>query len=159
MTRTRSEYRLRSLEGLPTRPDVEHRPPTDTDRAALAHLLLDAYRDTIDDEGEDLDDALDAIDHYLAVIDRDHLTIVDGQDATPIAACFVLSVDGIVYIDPIIVATAHQRDGLGGRLTLATLHGLADGGIDEVGATITDGNTPSERLFIRLGFERVGAWE
>jgi L-amino acid N-acyltransferase YncA len=35
---------------------------------------------------------------------------------------------------------------------------LAASGIRVVGATITDGNVPSERLFTRLGFQRVGAW-
>jgi L-amino acid N-acyltransferase YncA len=40
-------------------------------------------------------------------------------------------------------------------MTLAT---LAESGVTEVGATITDGNEPSQRLFTSLGFERVGAW-
>ena len=158
MGRTRSEYRLRSLDDLPARPDITARPPSDADREALARLLLDAYRDTIDDEGEDLDDTRDAIDHYLGVIHRDRSIVVE-QDGEPVAACFVVCVDGALYIDPIIVSTSHQRSGLGGEVVLAVLHRLAVGGITEVGATVTDGNIPSERLFARLGFERVGAWE
>jgi L-amino acid N-acyltransferase YncA len=39
-----------------------------------------------------------------------------------------------------------------------SLRSLAEAGIDEVGAVITDGNTPSERLFARFGFVRVGEW-
>ena len=159
MGRTRSEYRLRSLDDLPARPDITARPPAEADRETLARLLLDAYRDTIDDEGEDLDDARDAIDHYLGVIDRERSAVVVDADAAPVAACFVLTVDGIVYIDPIIVATAHQGGGLGAALVADVLRRLAADGITEVGATVTDGNIPSERLFARLGFERVGAWE
>ncbi len=157
MARTRSEYRLRSLDELPARPDVDARPPRDDDRAPLAHLLLDAYRGTIDDEGEDLDDALAAIDHYLAVIDRDRSLVFEHADELA-AACFVLTVEGVHYIDPIVVATGHQRSGLGARLVLHVLHGLAAHGVDEVGATITDGNVPSERLFAGLGFGRIGTW-
>ena len=160
MNRTRSEYRLRSLGDLPARRELDARRPVDADRTVLAELMLDAYRDTIDDEGEDLDDALAAIDHYLAIIHREQSLVVE-HDGAPVAACFVLSVDDTLYIDPVIVAKRHQRSGLGGRLVLAVLHGLASGNTEEptqVGATITDGNEPSERLFARLGFERVGAW-
>lgn len=35
---------------------------------------------------------------------------------------------------------------------------LAGAGVAEVGAVITDGNFPSERLFQRLGFIRLGEW-
>ena len=38
------------------------------------------------------------------------------------------------------------------------LGSLGDAGISEVGATITDGNVASERLFIGLGFHRQGPW-
>jgi len=35
---------------------------------------------------------------------------------------------------------------------------LHDAGVGEIGAVITDGNTASERLFMALGFVRVGPW-
>jgi hypothetical protein len=38
------------------------------------------------------------------------------------------------------------------------LASLAAAGIAEVGATITDGNLASERLFTGLGFGRCGEW-
>jgi hypothetical protein len=41
------------------------------------------------------------------------------------------------------------------QLCLASLAAI---GISEVGATITDGNVASERLFTGLGFDRRGAW-
>lgn len=41
------------------------RPPSPRDRIELAHLLLDAYHGTIDDEGETITEALEVIDGYL----------------------------------------------------------------------------------------------
>lgn len=67
--RTRSEYRLQlGLTGLTAGnwPDSDLRAPLATDRDALAALLLDAYRGTIDDEGEDEAAALQAADHYMS---------------------------------------------------------------------------------------------
>ncbi len=157
MTRTRSEYRLAPIpDGLPeTRVEVE--PPDEGRREVLAQLLLDAYRGTIDDEGEDLDDARDAIDHYLGTILRSH-SVVLLEDSLLIAFSFVLTVGDVVYIDPVAVAPRHKRRGIGRAAVQASLASLRESGVEEVGATITDGNAPSERLFRSLGFVRVGAW-
>jgi L-amino acid N-acyltransferase YncA len=122
--------------------------------------MLDAYRGTVDDEGEGPDEALEAIDLYLQVSVRDHTIVVPaGGDGTRLLAfCSVSIVDDVHYVDPIVVAAAEKGRGLGTRLVLAALHSLADAGVDEVGATITDGNVPSERLFASLGFVRRGPW-
>jgi L-amino acid N-acyltransferase YncA len=37
------------------------------------------------------------------------------------------------------------------------IESLADAGVREVGAAITDGNVASERLFVGLGFTRRGS--
>ena len=75
------------IGAAPTAPDEQHR-----DR--LAALMLDAYRDTIDDDGESLDDALNAVDYYLASIVRPHSHVVlDGDDIAAFA--FVVVVNGV----------------------------------------------------------------
>ncbi len=66
--------------------------------------------------------------------------------------------NNVSYIDPVVVAATHKRLGFGGALVRRCLGSLADAGIFEVGATITDGNLASERLFIGLGFDRLGSW-
>ena len=48
--------------------------------------------------------------------------------------------------------------GLGRDAVCIALCSLANSGVDEVGATITDGNTASENLFVGLGFARIGPW-
>lgn len=157
MTRTRSEYRLVDLANLPHGGAAGAAPVTDAHRDALATLLLAAYRGTIDDEGEDLDDARDAIDHYLGIIVRDH-SIVVTEAGIPVAISFVVVVGGVHYIDPVAVDPSHKRRGIGRACVVASLRSMADASLSEVGATITDGNVASERLFHGLGFERRGTW-
>jgi L-amino acid N-acyltransferase YncA len=82
--------------------------------------------------------------------------MLDGSDL--VAFAFVVVVNDVHYIDPVVVAAARKRLGLGDALARRCLGSLADAGIPEVGATITDGNVASERLFIGLGFHRHGPW-
>lgn len=157
VTRTRSEYRLSPI--IVDRPSTERatRRVLDEDRPVLATLMLDAYRGTIDDEGETFDDALVAIDHYLANMLHEHSLVVTDDDRI-IAMAFVVEVDGVHYVDPIVVASDHKRTGLGRDAVRIVLSSLANAGVEEVGATITDGNAASESLFVGLGFARIGPW-
>jgi L-amino acid N-acyltransferase YncA len=140
-----------------TLPSLDARHPADSDRDALAALLLDGYRNTIDDEGEDLDDAYAAIDQYLARIERPHSYVVLEHDDV-IAFSFVVVVRGVHYVDPVVVSPARKQSGLGRATVQRCLGSLAAAGIFDVGAAITDGNVASERLFTSLGFDRRGAW-
>jgi hypothetical protein len=157
MTRTRSEYRMTPIRVAPAAPSVETCHPVGAQRDLLAALMLDAYRDTIDDEGEDLDDAGAAIDDYLASIVRPHSFVV-LEGVVPIAFAFVVVVNGLHYIDPVVVGRLRKRGGLGSAVVRHCLRSMADAGVSEVGATITDGNVASERLFAGLGFSRRGSW-
>lgn len=157
MTRSRSEYRLSPISVVSAPPSIEARHPAGTDRDALATLLLEGYRHTIDDEGEDLDDAYEAIDQYLTRIERPHSYVVIEQERL-VSFAFVVTVNQIHYIDPVVVAPPCKQRGLGRAAVQLCLASLAAAGVSEVGATITDGNIPSERLFAGLGFRRGGAW-
>ena len=129
----------------------------DADRDGLAQLMLDAYRGSVDDEGETFADACDAVDAMLTHCLRDH-SFVLKRDDTPIAMSLVIHLEGTYYIDPVAVAAPYKGAGLGRRLVAASLASLGDVGATEVGASITDGNEPSERLFASLGARRVGPW-
>lgn len=133
------------------------RSPVDADLDAVGALLLDAYQGTIDDEGEGDAEGLQAAAHYLARCRRPYSLLVIGHDAI-MAMAFVVVVKGLHYIDPVATAARWKGGGLGRAVVDESLARLASGGVEEVGAVITDGNEPSERLFTSLGFERVGAW-
>lgn len=158
--RTRSEYRGVSAAGGGRALPIGFRitEPGDDQRESLACLMLAAYRDTVDDEGENLDDAREAIDHYLASMVRQHSFVAVADADEPVAFSFVVVVDETCYVDPVVVAPAHQGCGLGRAIVAHSLRSLADAEVEIVGATITDGNVPSERLFTALGFRRVGPW-
>ncbi len=127
------------------------------DREVLATLLLDAYRGTIDDEGEDHDEALAAIDYYLGnILPGYSIVVFEGDRAVTMS--FVVVVNDQHYIDPVVTAASHKGRGLGEATVAESLRRLGAAGVHTVGATITDGNTPSERLFTVLGFAHVGSW-
>ena len=157
MTRTRSEYRLSPVAVAPPSAERVTRPVRNTDRDVLATLMLDAYRGTIDDEGEDVDDALAAVDEYMARMRHEHSFVVTEDDRV-VAMAFVTVHDGVHYVDPIVVAADRKRTGLGRDAVRMLLESLATAGVTDVGATITDGNTASESLFLGLGFARRGPW-
>jgi len=157
MTRTRSEYRLSPIATEPPSVKLLTREVNGTDRNAVATLMLDAYRGTIDDEGEDTADALAAVDYYLAEMQQQHSFVVIESDRV-VAMAFVTVVDGVHYVDPIVVASERKRTGLGRQAVRMLLNSLATAGITEVAATITDGNIASENLFVGLGFTRQGPW-
>lgn len=138
-------------------PGGDVRAPVGGDRDAIAALLLDAYRGTVDDEGEDDAEALQAADHYLSRCRAPASLLVVTGDAV-VAMSFVVVVKGRHYIDPVATAVRLKGRGLGRAIVHHSLSLLASEGIGEVGAVITDGNEASERLFRSLGFVRVGAW-
>jgi L-amino acid N-acyltransferase YncA len=159
MTRSRSEHLLHDAHTPPVDIVAERglRLAGDEDRDACAELVLDAYRGTVDDEGEGLVEARQAADDWLARRIAGCSVVIEEGDRI-VALSFVVMVGGRAYIDPVATATAWQRQGFGRRAVSASLHRLRGAGHQEVGAVITDGNIASERLFASLGFVRAGAW-
>jgi len=155
--RTRSEFRLSPIVLQPSTTKLTTRSVLASDRDELAALMLDAYQGTVDDEGETTIEALEAVDHYLSLIVHKHSFLVT-EASRVVAMAFTVVVDEVHYVDPIVVAAHRKQSGIGREAVTLVLESLAGDGIAEVGATITDGNIASERLFLGLGFTRRGAW-
>jgi RimJ/RimL family protein N-acetyltransferase len=144
-----------------TVPDLQLRAAQPTDAQALAELMLDAYRGTIDYDDKTLDDAVSEVRAYLA----------GERGGQPLLNVSRLAFEGSVLVTACLVADWHERQcpaiayvmtrarsknlGVGQQVLCATLRALRAQGHGKVRAVITEGNTPSERLFGRLGFQRV----
>ena len=127
---------------------------------ALAELTLDAYRGTIDYQGEDLQAARNDVQAYL-----------DGEPKAPlldcswtcwagetlVSACLIRWWDAldVPLVADIMTRADWKRRGLATALLRRTLHSLSARGYGEVCAHITEGNTASERVFIHERFAKV----
>jgi len=121
------------------------------DAGALARLMLEAYRGTIDSEDETLDDAIAEIDSYFDANPMLDSSFLIERDGNLVSAVLVSLIDEGPFVSYVITVPAHKNKGFGGRVTAAALDSLGARGHDEVAFYITVGNTPSEALFTRLG--------
>lgn len=137
------------------------RTPTVADTAVLADLMMDAYPGTIDFDGtETWDDAWREVDGFF-----------QGRSGMPLLDCsrLVLAGDEIVsaclvgmwaerqrpLLYYVMTAAGYKGQGLAGIALQKALQATAAAGYAEMVAFITEGNTPSEKLCLRAGFERV----
>jgi lactoylglutathione lyase len=155
---SRLEYRLaladREPHAVGAAPDA--RSPTTADREPLARLMLDAYRGTIDDEGESIDDAREEVDGWLASAPNlDSSRVVEASDGTLASAVLVSRLGELPIIAYAMTAPPHRSRGLASSLLSEVVSSLASKDERAVVAFITDGNLPSERVFTRAGFERL----
>lgn len=127
------------------------------DRDALAELMLDAYLGTIDYEGEGIDEALAEVDSYLADEPMLDSSWVAGEGATLASAILVSPYDeNQPIVGYVMTRAAAKGQGLAGILLERSISDLSRQGWSRLDAFITDGNVPSERLFLRAGATRVG---
>ena len=131
------------------------------DAPALATLMLDAYRGTIDDEGESPEGAVAEVSKTLA----------GGYGPMVWEASFVVpSTDDPRVLDSASIVTLSRDEpllafsltrpevqgrGLAGRSIRASARSLARLGHARILLVVTAGNTPAERLYEKLGFRDI----
>ena len=127
------------------------RPLTRDDREGLAHLMLDAYRGTIDSADETLEDAFDEVDAWY---DRspllEHSCAIRVDDRL-VSAVMVSDIEGSALVGYVMTAADRKSRGLGRQVVDRAFVGLRAAGHTRAVLFITEGNTPSERLFASLG--------
>lgn len=140
---------------------VQVRSPTADDLEALADVMLDAYRGTVDYDGEDLDDARTEVAGYLDASVGDAPLLgasrVALEDGRLVSACLVASwgLRDRPLVGYVMTRADAKRRGLGRALLTDAVSALCRAGHPDVRAVITEGNTPSERLFETVGFRRA----
>jgi len=133
---------------------------------ALAQLMLEAYRGTVDDAGETLADALREVGAFWAGTSGmtpwpEHSLGLVGPQDTVVAACLVGEWQSrrVPLIAYVLTHPNWQRQGLASRLLAQVLYQLQQCQQWPVYAVITVGNRPSEALMVRADFERTSALE
>jgi len=147
----RYEIDLTVVRPGPRPTEAELRALSHDDLDALAHLILDAYRGTIDDEGETMVEAVAEIQGWLDETPLLAHSIGAVFDGKLVAAVLVMTVDDAPFIAVVMTAAASKGSGLGRAVVEEALAGLHREGHRRVVLYITDGNVPSERLFASVG--------
>jgi hypothetical protein len=162
MTR-RLEYRLR-LEGYqPVGAPIKGiiwRHPVPDDKQIVANLMLDAYRGTIDDDGETIEDALNEVQSYFSKLPdavwlkSSWLAFINDE---LVCACLVgfwreRNAPLIAYI---MTGSRWKGNHFATNAVARSLQSLSGGKHTEVLAVITQGNLSSEKIFMSLGFMRL----
>jgi hypothetical protein len=75
-------------------------------------MILDAYRGTVDDEGEAYEKALTAVNDWLSRLESPHSVVLE-HDGQLVAVSFIVNVAGREYIDPVATVSRRKREGLG----------------------------------------------
>jgi GNAT superfamily N-acetyltransferase len=145
-----------SLQAGRTAPDdPESRPVEPDDRAALAALMLAAYRGTPDDAGEGPDEAATEVGRLFegafGLFDRAKSEVVFrlGLMAN---ATLVTDFRGCPLVAFTMTAPEWKRRGLARAGLLRTMERLRQAGCDEVTLAVTDANVDARRLYESLGF-------
>ena len=153
--------RLMRLEPLPELVEGDQdsvRCPLPEDRLALAQLMLDSYRGSVDDEGEDLAGSLREVDTLFASEYGDWLPSFSGiveLNGRPAAATLVTRWRNAPFIAFSLTHPDFRRRGLARRGLLRVIHALRAADDTCLQLVVTRGNTPAERLYEALGFVEV----
>ena len=129
----------------------EIRSPSLADADGLAQLMLDAYAGTIDYHGESITDARAEIEEYFSsepVLECSRVVEIGGELA---AATLVSLWDGAPQISYVMTRSSRKGQGLARVVLVSALDCLARTSNRVVNASITEGNTASEKLFASLG--------
>ena len=162
----RHEYRLELAVANP-RMDLQApvgmsvRAVSPGDTLSLAELMLDAYRNTIDYEGEGIAEAVAEVEGHFSRAAKypaisQHSLVLGCRDSIA-CACLLEFWEkrNVPLVGYVMCRSVNKRQGLATFALHQAIGRLKSAGYPELRAIITEGNAPSESLFARAEFERI----
>ncbi len=154
---TFEEQKVTSNEFSPT---YQVRSPTESDVDELAELMFDSYQGTIDYDGETIQKAKSEVKSYFERPDSRPLiscSLVALLEGRIISACLLSKWEmrPNPLISYIMTRSNFRGKGLGRAIVYMALQRVRTAGCNGAVAVVTEGNIPSERLLVGLGFRRV----
>lgn len=134
------------------------RPITTDDIPALAQLVLDAYKGTIDDEGETLDEVLKAIQDTFAGTSGELLhscSFMIEEHGQALASTLVTLWHEQPLLAYAMTHPAAQNQGMGRFLIQKSIESLRAQGYQDLSLFVTKGNLPAQHLYEQLGFQTM----
>lgn len=135
------------------------RAPRMADAQAVATLMLDAYRGTIDDEGETPAETLEVVQQLFAgqygtmLWNISEVTERASTAGSRLVAATICTVwEGRPFVAFSVTAPDCKRQGLARAGLVRAINRLAAAGDPVLRLVVTHGNEPAERLYSSLGF-------
>jgi GNAT superfamily N-acetyltransferase len=157
MSRRRFEMRL-NLTPQEVDPDQPARLVSRADVPELAHLMIGAYRGTIDDEGETLDEAAAEIQATMDGKYGEFLSTCSFAielDGVLVSACLVTFWEGMPLIAFTMTHPDRQNRGLMTGILKRSINAMIAEDHDEVRLLVTKANLPAVHVYERLGFHTI----
>jgi uncharacterized protein (DUF924 family)/RimJ/RimL family protein N-acetyltransferase len=137
--------------------DARPRGPQPEDGDALAALMLEAYRGTLDDDGETPEETRAAVQQLFDGVFGPLLWAVSEvvEDGGRLVAATLITIwEDRPFVAFTVTAPSHQRQGLARAGLQRAMNRLRAGDETELQLVVTQGNTQAERLYASLGFRR-----
>jgi len=134
------------------------RPVRDDDQEALAVLMLEAYRGTVDDEGETLDGAREEV---RRTFDGDYgaflpqFSVVAERTDRLAGASLITLWEGAPFVAFTMTHPDEKNRGLGTALVAGSIELVREAGHDQLRLVVTEGNDPALHVYEKLGFRRT----
>lgn len=131
---------------------------TQHDVALIGGLMLEAYRGTIDYEGETLEEAQAQIQReidgkYGPLLHNN--SFVCEIDGVARGAIMISCWHGVPLVTDIMVHPSMKNQGLGTFLLQRSINALWEHGEAELCLYVTDGNANAQHVYTKLGFKTV----
>ena len=129
---------------------------TPADTEALASLMLSAYRETIDYDGETLEDALFQIrtvfqGKFGAFQDLSSFAI--EEEGRLLSAIIITLWQGRPLVAFSMTRPESKNMGMATYLLKSSINALLTFGHKELVLTVTDGNEPAQHIYEKIGFQ------